>query len=453
MASARSPCGGRDYVYDYRDMDAWSSRADARWAEATGERLDGSSGDSRLRLRSHEPGVAPRSRGSSRAGRLSSRMSAQWILVVTSLALATAVLQALSVSVHSPRAYTVAGTAGSLVSVLVAFMFSERVRYTHERRDLIAAIVFVGLAAANLLLVTAGPASASAADSWHLIISGAGFAGSVVVLAAIAYPRRDHRRVAAPPAVVTAGIAILACGNAVALLTSGPYGDRLYAADALKLTAWALMLWGCVVELRNLRAGIERRASLSERRRIARDMHDGLAQELAFITIYAQQLGRSEDDGATAAHLRSAAERALHESRTALAVLSLADEVSLDTLVTRTVDTFRARFGVDVDVDLERHIFVDDEHRNALLRILHEALTNAVRHGGATRMLVKLRAANRATRLTVTDDGAGFDVRGALEMRRGLGLTSMSERAEILGGSVWISSRAGAGTVVEVELP
>ena len=88
-----------------------------------------------------------------------------------------------------------------------------------------------------------------------------------------------------------------------------------------------------------------------------------------------------------------------------------------------------------------------------MLRILHEALINAVRHGSARQIVVRLAGSSSGRSLRIADDGSGFDVQAALSASRGLGLTSMQERAGILGGTLSIASNPGAGTVVEVGLP
>ena len=88
---------------------------------------------------------------------------------------------------------------------------------------------------------------------------------------------------------------------------------------------------------------------------------------------------------------------------------------------------------------------VDAERRNALLRILHEAMTNAIRHGSAERVYVRLTAGEAGPLLRIVDDGRGFDVPDAFRAGRGLGLMSMGERAELLGGGLNIFSSPGAG--------
>jgi signal transduction histidine kinase len=91
----------------------------------------------------------------------------------------------------------------------------------------------------------------------------------------------------------------------------------------------------------------------------------------------------------------------------------------------------------------------DGVHDLALLRIVHEALHNAVRHSRAQRIVVRLGAEG----VEVTDDGLGFDP-GRAELRsRHLGLTSMEERARELGGRLEVRSAPGAGTTVRLRVP
>ena len=221
----------------------------------------------------------------------------------------------------------------------------------------------------------------------------------------------------------------------------------------MKLGAYLVILGACMIEFRAHQRRLVQRVAVAERRRMARDMHDGLAQELAFITTHSQRLGHRGDDAATVIHLKAAAERALHDSRTTIAALTSPDDTPLDVSIVRTVDTFRSRFGVEVELDLEHDVIVDAERGNALLRILHEALINAIRHGSAEEILVRLTDGEGGLFLHIADDGSGFDVPAAVSAGKGLGLTSMGERAATLGGHVNVVSSPGTGTVVEVGLP
>jgi signal transduction histidine kinase len=341
-------------------------------------------------------------------------------------------------------------TVASLICALAAFVLLERIRSTPRRGDLPLALSLAVLSAINLLL-----AAAPSLVGVHRLPS---YMQIVVVLlaasAAVGLTRRSARTHDGFEQLLAAGAAVLAIAYVDDLLGPSMSSNRLYSGDMLKLSAFLLALYGCLLEFRSLQRKLAQRVAVDERRRMARDMHDGLAQELAFIASHSQRLHHTGEDATTVAHLQSAAERALHDSRTTIAVLTAAEDVPLDQLVVRTVESFRSRFGVEVELDLEPGRVVDAEGRNALLRILHEALVNAVRHGCAREIRVFLRSDPRGClSLRITDDGSGFDVPASVSAGRGLGLTSMQERAGILGGTLSIASTPGSGTIVEVALP
>jgi signal transduction histidine kinase len=379
-----------------------------------------------------------------------------WILAVAALALLllTIAMQTLSVTVHTRSGHTMVDSTSGLIGVLAAFLFIERLRSTHEPRDFLMALALGILSATNLLLAAElTPGDANPGHSWRWIIVAAGLAGSAILLGAAFYPKVEPDESRRLPGAILAGVVVLAVASVNYPLVRSPQSGRLYAEDILKLGAYVLILYGCLIEFRALQRRLVQRVAVNERRRMARDMHDGLAQELAFIATHSQRLGQTGDDAVTVAHLKSAAERALHESRTTIAVLTSPDDAPLDRLIARTVEVFRSRFAVEVDLDLEHDVLVDAEQRNALLRILHEALTNAIRHGSAQRVLVRLTNGRDGPCLRIADDGSGFDVAAAVSAGKGLGLMSMGERAEMLGGGLNIVSSPGTGTVVEVGLP
>jgi signal transduction histidine kinase len=349
--------------------------------------------------------------------------------------------------------HTMINTVAGLIGLLAAFVFVERLRSTHSRRDLTIAIALAALGLANLALAAKPTLIDSISPPHGVQIAQAALAA----LAALALARdalRDNNRLEGTLAAGVAGLGLASLSYLVAPSTNV---DRLHPGDFLKLAAVATILYGCLVEFRALQRELVKRVAVDERRRMARDMHDGLAQELAFIASHSQRLSHTGEDATTVAHLRSAAERALHDSRTTIAVLTATEELPLDRLIERTANSFRSRFGVQIELDLQQDVLVDDEWRNALLRILHEALNNAVRHGSAEHIRVSFGASENGNgsvpSLRIADDGVGFDVPAAVSAPSGLGLTSMQERAGLLGGSLRIASTPGAGTVVEVALP
>jgi signal transduction histidine kinase len=184
---------------------------------------------------------------------------------------------------------------------------------------------------------------------------------------------------------------------------------------------------------------------LEERRRIARDLHDGLAQELAFIGRNLLRLDAREEP---VARVAASAERALSESRRAIAALTKPLDEPLEVVLADAVRETADREGTFVDLVLASGIELDYGERDALIRIACEATANAARHGGARLVRVELVARRRRVRLRVSDDGSGFDT--AAPSGEGFGLTSMRERAQAVVGSFDVQSQPGSGTTVEV---
>lgn len=197
--------------------------------------------------------------------------------------------------------------------------------------------------------------------------------------------------------------------------------------------------------------GLEEVATREDRRRIARELHDGLAQELAFI---ASKVTSSQMTGGRQRALQQvadAADRALDEARRAIAILSETPE-ALHVSLSQTAEDLAARHGMVARLDVSEDIVLSGEVTENLLRIVREAITNAARHGHASTVTLRLVQDGDVVRLLVSDDGQGFDAAGPREAR-GYGLTFMEERCASIGGSLDLSSQTGIGTRVEVRLP
>jgi signal transduction histidine kinase len=220
-------------------------------------------------------------------------------------------------------------------------------------------------------------------------------------------------------------------------------------ADLMRLGFYVLLLLGALGEIRRYQRQVAIAAVLDERRRLARDLHDGLAQELTFISMQTQRLARAGSDLSV---VREAAERALDESRAAIAALSRRSDEPLATAVAQTAEMLTARAGARLRLELDRDVELRGEARESLLRIVREAVTNGVRHGGASEVCVTLRD-DGGLRLCVTDNGRGFETEGPQGRPDSFGLTSMQERARALGGRLVVNSSPNRGTEVEVVLP
>ncbi|MDQ3384761.1 MAG: sensor histidine kinase [Actinomycetota bacterium] len=229
------------------------------------------------------------------------------------------------------------------------------------------------------------------------------------------------------------------------------YSTYVYTGDLLRLGSYLLFLAGAAREIDLYWRDQTRLAAVEERGRLARDLHDGLAQELAFIRSQTAAMAAGMAVPGMEQHVSEAADRALVESRRAVAALSGDDGAEpLSVALAHAAEEVAARAGADVTVEAVEAPALSPDIRDALLRVTREAAGNAVRHGGARTISVRLWREQDGLRLTVDDDGNGFD---PLAVRRGYGLRSMRERAGAIGGELEIRSRPGSGATVEVLVP
>ncbi|HEV3472697.1 MAG TPA: ATP-binding protein [Actinomycetota bacterium] len=231
------------------------------------------------------------------------------------------------------------------------------------------------------------------------------------------------------------------------------YSDWVYTGDFLRIGAHVLFLVGAGREIRNYWRRVGELAVAEERRRLARELHDGVAQELALIAGYAQLLGGSEHVGGRdpRKEILSASQRALTEARSAISALSDRRVEQLDVAVARTAASVASRHGAPVEVRVEKGITVPLATTEMFTRITSEAVANAARHGKPQTITVDLTTGGGGIVLRVADDGCGFDPEAAAA-GQGFGLISMRERAESLGARFKLESRPQAGTVIEVSV-
>lgn len=228
--------------------------------------------------------------------------------------------------------------------------------------------------------------------------------------------------------------------------------EWVYTRDAFRAAACVAWFVAGAHEIVAYQAVLGRLATLEERRRIARDLHDGTAQELAFIATQAKLLASDGDprQRRRLAELAAASERALHESRRAISALARRVDQPLETELARTAKEVAHRSGTTVHVAVQQGLTVDSQHRETLERIVREAMNNATRHGHAKNVEVDLSRRGGSMRLHIADDGSGFDLAGG-GGHNGFGLLSMRERAEASGGAFSLDSAPGRGTTIDVR--
>ncbi len=255
-------------------------------------------------------------------------------------------------------------------------------------------------------------------------------------------------------------------------LPVGWHGTVLESAvDAGTLTiVVAPVLWVLVVlPLRRLSEGrgeLLRRAfeaQEQERARVARELHDGLGQQLTTLLVGLrgiQEAGTMEKAGARARELREVAAQAHGEVRRlarGLRPLAL-EELGFAPAVERLCADFERTHGIEVALHCDASSVPRMAHaaEAALYRIAQEALTNVARHAGASRVDVTVSQDGTSMRLVLHDDGRGLpdeSARDVLDGASGFGLGSIRERARMLGGEVAVSSRPEQGTTIDVRVP
>jgi signal transduction histidine kinase len=252
---------------------------------------------------------------------------------------------------------------------------------------------------------------------------------------------------------VAVGAAMAAFARVNYFIFPSLYSRWVYIGDALRLLFYLIVFVGAVREIARYQIRAATTAVLEERRRMARDLHDGLAQELAYIATQTQRLAsltaQIAPDRREVEHLAAAAERALDEPRRAIAALTQPIYEPLHIALANEAEAIAQRVGATLELKLDPEIQVDPATRETLLRIVREAVSNAGRHGHAGRIAVELTNGS-SLRLRVVDDGDGFDPAVKSD---GFGLVSMQERAKGLGGRFRLASQPGRGTEIEVVIP
>ena len=201
-------------------------------------------------------------------------------------------------------------------------------------------------------------------------------------------------------------------------------------------------------------------AQEAERRRLARELHDGLNQQLAMLAVELGMLAQQVPVSSATIrdqllNLRDRAERFSNDLRhmthqlhpAALEHLGLVSALRGHCTEFSRHEEIRVWFHVSGDVRSK-----NPEVDVCLYRIAQEAIRNAAKHSHAKEAWVEIRQQRDAIRLSVLDKGVGFDLT-TLKVGRGLGLVSMRERVELISGSLTIKSAPGEGTCVEVRVP
>lgn len=240
------------------------------------------------------------------------------------------------------------------------------------------------------------------------------------------------------------------------LFLSGSRAGRFTAADQRTVETLAAYA-GVAIANAQLYRQAQALATVEERARVARELHDSVSQRLFSMVYEARAAAIQASDADSAAALRrleEAAGTALKEMRAlvyALRPKSL-ERDGLETVLRDHVEALRRAHGAAIEVRVHGVLCLSPREELALLRIAQEALHNALRHAGSTRIRVVLEQDPAEARLSIRDWGPGFDVHALSRTRRTMGLSTMRERAASIKAKLDVDSTPGQGTEVRVRL-
>ena len=246
----------------------------------------------------------------------------------------------------------------------------------------------------------------------------------------------------------------LALGATLALFADLHYvftplatSETVSLGDFLRLLSYGVLLVGVWRAIARAEFG---RAVAEERARVAREIHDGLAQYLFAVSTHASMLEAGAPAETTLPRLREAAAAAQQEAKFAVLALSSASgNAPFDAALRRYVEFLTADGDLEVELEIDDGVQLAPDEQIELFRIVQEGLANARKHANARRAEVHIGEHAGQRYVVVSDDGSGFDEDAA---RPGQGLKNIRERAATIGGGLTLRSRPGAGTALEVLL-
>jgi signal transduction histidine kinase len=298
-----------------------------------------------------------------------------------------------------------------------------------------------------------------------------GSAAVLLVVAAVAYARTGRGAAGIPRSYMVPALLLGTFSQVQFILYPAVYTGLVSTGDVLRLAAYVVLAVGVIAgarrDLAALRSANGRlrlmalaeadRTAIAERARLARELHDGLAQDIWTAKLELDRLGSelsAADRGAGGQfdRVRVAVEAAQGEAQAAVQALRSGFDAGTDLQdeLPRHVDAFAERTGFSVTLELDAQVDLQGVAAAEALRVVEEALHNAEKHADATAVRVRAVATSEGVDIAVEDNGHGFDPG---EPTAGHGLLGMRERAALLGGELSIRSAPGDGTRVELLLP
>lgn len=287
-------------------------------------------------------------------------------------------------------------------------------------------------------------------DLWFLSFGPIVLVLLLFLLRRARYRMRQSRLLLLAVAVIALGlVGLVGEGSTMGGLNPVEFG--ILGMTAILMVAFARRLTREYEARLRLSAGVLS-AQDEERRRIARELHDGLGQRLvaARLLLEAETLQRPGGQLQDVVRELRDTTRELRAIVHGLRPVELG-EVSLRSALVSYSQRVRELTGIHVQVSHGHHGYLPSEVEEHLFRIFQEAVNNATRHGGAREVRIELQGLDQQLNVTITDDGVGFRLDASND--RGLGLTAMAERVRLCGGRFHVESRVGEGTTLRIVIP
>ncbi len=238
------------------------------------------------------------------------------------------------------------------------------------------------------------------------------------------------------------------------------YTPREFSEEVTRLASTFGHQAALAIENARLRAQAEQSVTITERGRLARELHDSVTQSLYSVTLYTEAAARWLSAGNVAQateHLheaRETAQEALREMRLLIFELRppALERYGLAGALQARLDAVETRGGIKAELQVLGEERLPHAIQEELYHLAQEALNNALKHARARQVRVVLRFDDAATYLEICDDGVGFEL-AAAERGGGFGLAGMRERAQRIGGQIEVTSAPGHGTQVRVQVP
>jgi signal transduction histidine kinase len=276
------------------------------------------------------------------------------------------------------------------------------------------------------------------------------------LVAALGYVALARRLADAQLAWLASALMLFSFGQLHAFLFPPLSHGWLSVSDGFSVAAYLVLLFSMVLRLSG---EIAERTAREERLRLSRELHDGLAQQLGLLNLRLSRAAAPDRSPEVRARNLEAAKRLVEaaslEARQAITALRTG-RVTWEEF-TRTLHVFADEFSNNHEVEVRLTTkgqagTIEADLQAEVLRLLQEAFSNSVRHGGARSIDVTLAAEPGALEVEVQDDGAGFDPRAALA-GPGIGLKSIGERLERRAGTLRLVSAPGRGAAIRGRLP